>query len=231
MPRNEHGHDDRLARTGGHLEGGAGQAGVGGIVGGPKLVLDPRVAVVFRDLGQIDSRFESFDLAEEQLLLTVGVGPVGQQAARGGRHADVAAFPPKRHAGADLVDEFVLLDPVLGPFGVEDKLLLPFLTGLGDGDKIRAASAPIDDLIGDPLVGELEVPARLPERRIDNRILNDYLSHDAQISLNIRNSNSRRAILRRATASQACHSFEIRPHPTPCHGPEQGKTGKVGRDR
>jgi hypothetical protein len=42
------------------------------------------------------------------------------------RYADVAAIAPQRDASANLVDKPVFFDTVLGPFGVEDLLLLPF---------------------------------------------------------------------------------------------------------
>ncbi len=45
-------------------------------------VLDPGIAVFLGDLGDVDGGFEGFDLAEEELLLAVGIGPVVEQAAR-----------------------------------------------------------------------------------------------------------------------------------------------------
>ena len=92
VPGDEHGHDDGLAGAGGHLEGRARQAGVRGVVRLAERVLDPGIAVLLGDLGDVDGGFEGFDLAEEELLLAVGVGPVGEQAGGGGRHADVAAL-------------------------------------------------------------------------------------------------------------------------------------------
>ena len=82
LPGDEHGHDDRLAGAGGHLERDARQAGVRGVVGLADVVLDPGVAVLLGDLGDVDDRFEGFDLAEEELPLAVGVGPVFEQARR-----------------------------------------------------------------------------------------------------------------------------------------------------
>ena len=62
-------------------------------------VLNPGVAVFLRHLGDVDGGFERFVLAEEELLLAVGIGPVGKQACGGGRHADVAALAPHARRG------------------------------------------------------------------------------------------------------------------------------------
>ena len=80
LPGDEHGHDDRLAGAGRHLERDAGQAGVRRVVGLAELVLDPGVAVLLGDLGDVDGGFQGLDLAEEELRLAVGVGPVFEQA-------------------------------------------------------------------------------------------------------------------------------------------------------
>ena len=66
------------------------------------VVLDPGVAVLLGDFGDVDGGFEGFDLAEEELLLAVGVGPVLEQARGGRRDADVAALAPERDAAADV---------------------------------------------------------------------------------------------------------------------------------
>ena len=140
-------------------------------------VLDPGVAVLPGDLGDVDGGFERFDLAEEELLLAVGIGPVVEQARGRRRDADVAALAPERDAATDVVDELVLFDAVLGPLGVEQQLLGPLLLRLGDGDEIRTGPAAVDDLVGDALVGEPEMARRLVERRVDDRVLDDDLTH------------------------------------------------------
>ena len=45
------------------------------------VVLDPGVAVLLGDLGDVDGGLQRLDLAEEELLLALGVGPVFQQRA------------------------------------------------------------------------------------------------------------------------------------------------------
>ena len=80
LPGDEHGHDNRLAAAGGHFVSDAGQAGVGRVVGGSQVVFDPGIAILPCDLVQVDGGFERLDLAEEQLVLTLGVAPVLEEA-------------------------------------------------------------------------------------------------------------------------------------------------------
>ena len=95
-----------------------------------------------------------------------------------GRDADVAALPPKLHASADTVDEFVFLDAVLRPLGVELKLLAALLPGPGNRDEVLADPPGLDDLVGDAFVVEPEMPRRLVKGRVDDGVLNDDLRHD-----------------------------------------------------
>ena len=93
------------------------------------VVLDPGVAEFLGDLGEVDDGFQGLDLAEEELLLAVGVGPVAQEARRGRRDADVSAFAPHARRGWRMRLTLVLLDPVLGPFGVETGVACPSSSG------------------------------------------------------------------------------------------------------
>ena len=79
------------------------------------------------DLGDVDGRFEGFDLAEEEPA-SRGRGRVQYSSRRRwwAGDADIAAPAPEGDALADPVDELVLLDAVLRPFGVEGELLAPF---------------------------------------------------------------------------------------------------------
>jgi hypothetical protein len=72
----------------------------------------------------------------------------------------VAALAPLGDALADAVDLPVLFDPVLRPLGVEYELPTAFLGGR-DRDEVGTDAAIFDDLVGDAVIGELEVPARL----------------------------------------------------------------------
>ena len=72
LPGDEHRHDDGLAGAGRHLEGDARQAGVRRVVRLAQVVLDPGVAVLPRDLGEVDGRLEGLDLAEEERLVARG---------------------------------------------------------------------------------------------------------------------------------------------------------------
>ena len=189
VPSDEHGHDHGLAGARGHLERCPRQAGIRGVVRLSNRVLDPGIAVLPGDLGDIDGGFESFILAEEKLFLAGGIGPVGNQARGGGRYADVAALAPHADAPTDVVDELVLLDAVLGPLGVKLKLLA-FLLRPGDGDEIGAGPAAVNDLVGDALVGKAKMAGRFVERRVEDWILDDDLVHTGPGPLYARCSRS-----------------------------------------
>jgi hypothetical protein len=79
-------------------------------------------------------------------------------------------------AVANVVHEFVFLDAVSCPFGVELKLVRALLLGLGDRDEIRTCPSAFVDLVRDALVGKTKMPGRLDERRVDNWILDDDLA-------------------------------------------------------
>lgn len=166
LPGNEHRHDDRLARSGRHLEGHPGQAGVGLIVRLAKLVLNPGVAVLFGDLGDVDGRLQGLNLTEEELPLAFRLGPIFEELARRRCYAEISTVAPQADALADAVAELVLLDAVLRPFGVELTLLAAFLVGLSDGDKVRAYPPLFDDVVRNALFVEAEVPQRLVEGRV-----------------------------------------------------------------
>ena len=61
------------------------------VVGLAKPVLDPVVADLLGGFGQVDERLQGLDLAEEELVLPVGVGPVLQELA--GDLSDVPDIP------------------------------------------------------------------------------------------------------------------------------------------
>jgi hypothetical protein len=56
--------------------------------------------------------------------------------------------------------------------------LRALLLGLRHRDEVGAGPALLDDLIGDAVVVELEVLARLDERRVDDRVLDDGFAHE-----------------------------------------------------
>ena len=117
------------------------------------------------------------DLGGLVFLLAVGIGPVGNQLRGGRRHAKVTALALHGDAAADVVDELVLLDAVLCPFRLELKLLGPLLLWLGDGDEIGTGPAAVNNLAGDALVAKSEMAGRLVERRVDDRVFDDDLTH------------------------------------------------------
>jgi hypothetical protein len=173
VPGDDHRHHRRLAAARGHLAGHAEQLGVRVGVELPQLVLDPVVAVLLRDLRDVDQRLQRLDLAEEEPPVAVGAVPVLEQAGRRAGDVGVAALAPKLHALADAVDVLVLLNPVGGP--VLERLLgvLRLLPGPGDGDEVRARASLADDVVGDTAVVEPVVPARLREWGVDDRVLDN----------------------------------------------------------
>ena len=100
-----------------------------------------------------------------------------EQLCRGARDAKMFCLAPLLHAGTHLVDELVFLNPVLRPLGIEVKLILALLLGLGDGDEVRTDAALLGDFVRDALVGKPEVSPWFLERRVDDRIFDDDLLH------------------------------------------------------
>ena len=100
LPGDKHGHDHGLAAAGGHFEGDAVKDRVGGLVGLAEFIVNPGVAVFFGHFGDIDGRFQGFNLAEKEAFFPVRPLPVFQQA--GGRLGDaaIAALTPEMHPGA-----------------------------------------------------------------------------------------------------------------------------------
>ena len=94
VPGDEHGHDDRLASAGGHLHRDAIETRVRCRVDLPEPGLDPVVADLLGGLGQEYERLQGFDLAEEELVLAVGVAPVLQELASNLSDASVFPLPP-----------------------------------------------------------------------------------------------------------------------------------------
>ena len=78
---------------------------------------------------------EGFNLTEEELPLAFRLGPILEELARRRRYAKISTFAPQADVLADAVDDLVLLDAVLRPFGVESKLLAVFLVGWAMGMK------------------------------------------------------------------------------------------------
>jgi hypothetical protein len=130
-------------------------------------------------LADVDGRLQGFNLTEEELPLAFRLGPILDELARRRRYAEISPFAPQADALADAVDDLVLLDAVLDPFGVEWKLLAASLAGLGDGDEVRAYSPLFDDVVRDALLVEAEVPRRLVEGRVYDRVFDGDLSHSA----------------------------------------------------
>ena len=196
VPGDEHRHDHGLAAARGHLEGHAIELRVGRFVGLAQLVGQVLLARPRHALCEVDRRLDGLDLAEEEPAVAIAPLPVLQQAARRARDARVVAPAPVAHGGAHLVDVVVLPPPVVGPLGAELELLA-FLLGLRHGDEVGAGAARFDDLVGDAVVGELEVLARLEERRVDDRVLDDELTHAAPSTVcRPRAPGRRRATLR-----------------------------------
>jgi len=84
-----------LPVAGRHLHRDAIETRVRRCVDLPEPGLDPVVANLLGGLGQENGRLQGFNLAEEELVLPVTVGPVLQELAGNLGDASVFPFPPK----------------------------------------------------------------------------------------------------------------------------------------
>ena len=175
LPRDDHGHDGRLAGAGGQLQGQTRKLRVGVVVGvGNTVEKAPSdLPELRRNLGQPDSRLDRLDLAEEGTdVAEVVVPPMLEQASGFRRDAPVVGVrqaSPLVDVTANLIHhlrDFVLL--LLGgqPLAlVKDELLLtlgyPALPGLRDrSDEVHSATG-LDDPLGRLTLGvQLPVPGR-----------------------------------------------------------------------
>ena len=66
--------------------------------------------------------------------------------------------------------ELVLLDPVLGPLGIEGELAGLFLARACDRNEVGAKAAAGDDLVGDAVFGESEMAGGFGEGGIDDGV-------------------------------------------------------------
>ena len=100
MPRDDHGHDDGLARAGRHL--GAQAPEVSAVRGNVDADL-----VGGGRLGEPDQRLGRLDLAEEKppSVEFLRVRPVLQQSLRDSGNTRMSGFPPRSHARAEAVDQ------------------------------------------------------------------------------------------------------------------------------
>ena len=176
VPGDEHGHDDRLARAGRHLHRDAGEPWVRSLVGLSKPVGDPVVADLLGGFGQVDERLQGFDLAEEELVLPVGVGPVLQELASDLGDSLVSPFPPVLDPFPDAVDLVVGLDAILGPLRVKLELLA-LLLGRRNRHEVSTLAPALDDLVGDSLVGEPPMAIGFAIGRVEDRVLDDGIRH------------------------------------------------------
>ena len=142
LPGDEHRHHDGLARAGRHLQRDPVQAEVARGVRLVELVADPGVAVLLRRLGEVDRGLGGLPLGEQDRVVALRVGPVLEQAARGGRDVRVALLAPDINAVPDLVDEVVLPDLVRGELGEVELNLLAALARPGDRNEVLAWPAP-----------------------------------------------------------------------------------------
>ena len=164
LPGDQHGDHQGFAAAGGHFDSDAIQQRVGGLGGVAQGVFDPGIPIFTGYFGQVNSGFQGFDLAKEQAVFALRVGPVFQKSPGDAGNALVFAFAPDDQALAHPVDEFILFDAVGGPFGFEGQLVGTLFTRLGNGDEILAGAARRHDLVGDAVVAKTKMPARLVER-------------------------------------------------------------------
>ena len=94
----------------------------------------------------------------------------------GGGNANIATAAPDVDPLANLVNELVLFNTVLGPLGFEGKLF-PLFLGRGNGNEVRADPPAFDDFVGDSFVREAEMPRGLDKGGVEDGILDDDLGH------------------------------------------------------
>jgi hypothetical protein len=153
------------------------QTGIRGVVGFDQLVLDPGVAVLASDLGDIHRRLKRLNLAEEELVFPLGIRPVLKQAQCRGRDAEIPTLSPEVDAATNPVDVLVLLDPVLRPLRCQRELQVALFLGAWNRHEVGADPALFNDLVGDAVIIESEMARGFDERRIEDRILDHDLGH------------------------------------------------------
>jgi len=191
LPRDDHGHDRRLARAGGQLERKSRQLRVGVLVGIVQVLQKALGGpVVGGDFGEPDQRFHRFDLAEEGAVAVERiVAPVLEQARRLGRHAPqrrILDGAPPVDALAQVVDDrrrVVLLSfrREAGAF-VEDNRHLAgrrlALARLGNGRDELCPAATLDDLLRRlALLVEFPVAVRVVVRRVQDGLFEELILH------------------------------------------------------
>jgi hypothetical protein len=130
------------------------------------------------DISILLTHFHSLDLTEEKLLVTIGFRPIFKELACGFRYANITAFPPNFNGFPDAVDEFILFNSVLGPFGLKRQLgLFAFFLGGSDGNEIGAFTPEFYYFIGYSFISKAEMSGGLFKSRVDNRVFYDYLFH------------------------------------------------------
>ncbi len=178
VPCDDHPHHHSLPGTGSHLLSDPEQTRV---VAGrllPEQVHDPVVAELAGRLGEVDRGLERLDLTEEQRTFAFGIGPELEEAACRGGHAPVAALTPHADAFPDPVDRRILLETIRRPFRLERLLTAP-LARARNRNEVRARPTTIDEIRGDALLVESEMPVGLPKRRVDDRVLDDGVTWHA----------------------------------------------------
>jgi len=144
--------------------------------------------------------------------------PILQQVAACAGGYLVSASAPHFDAFADALDQFVFLDPVLGPFD-DHRLLSVAATGFGHRFEIGTGPSALDYVAGDSLVVEAEVALRLLKGRVENGVLNGVRGHlaPALMSVGSQNWTGSSVIGRLAVADAPClrHKHEPARHDPP----------------
>ncbi len=177
LPGDQHRHHDGLAGASGHLESDPVQAEVARGVHVVEAVTDPRVALLLGSLRDVDRGLGGFSLGKQDRVVALWVSPVLEEASGGGRDALVALLAPEVDAVPDLVDEVIRPDLVRGELSEVEFHLLAALARAGHRDEVLARPSSRDDLVGDALVVELEMPVRHPVGGVDDRVVDDPIRH------------------------------------------------------
>lgn len=179
LPGDQHGHDYRLARTCGHLQGRSRQAGVVCLVLGFESLSPVRVALASSGhFCQEDGRFGSLSLTEQDAVLPLGICPVLKElTCDRGDTREVSATAPLCDVAAEIVNEAVLFASLTSEVKVETllhRLITAALSFFGDryrNERLARPSA-VTNLARWPLWSDLVEPVRLLVWRVQNRIVN-----------------------------------------------------------
>ena len=176
LPGDQHRHYDGLAGACRHLQCDPVQAEVAGGVRLVELVADPGVARLLGGLGEVDRGLGGFALREQDRIVALGVGPVLEEAAGGGRDVWVPLLRQMLTRSLTwLTKSFSRILSAVNSAN-SSSICWPRLRGRGTGTKYWLGRRP-SPLVGYALVIELEVLLWGFVGGVDDRVIDDPIRH------------------------------------------------------